>query len=76
MKVWKYALSAVGTALVLVACGGGNDAPAPVVAAPVAKPVFTKLVSFGDSLSDVGTYKVGLIAAVGGGKFTVNSAAA
>mgnify|MGYP006144805807 CR=1 FL=1 len=32
--------------------------------------------SFGDSLSDVGTYKVGTIAAVGGGKWTVNSATA
>jgi phospholipase/lecithinase/hemolysin len=27
---------------------------------------------FGDSLSDVGTYKVGVIAQVGGGKFTTN----
>ena len=27
---------------------------------------------FGDSLSDVGTYKVGMIAQVGGGKFTTN----
>lgn len=73
MKVWKYALSSMGAALVLVACGGGGDLP---VLAPVAKPVFTKMVSFGDSLSDVGTYKVGLLAAVGGGKFTVNSATA
>jgi phospholipase/lecithinase/hemolysin len=32
------------------------------------------MVTFGDSLSDVGTYKVGTIAAVGGGQFTVNAA--
>ncbi|UUZ46896.1 hypothetical protein LP420_24640 [Massilia sp. B-10] len=30
------------------------------------------MVSFGDSLSDVGSYAVGTIAAVGGGKFTIN----
>lgn len=35
---------------------------------------FHSLVSFGDSLSDVGTYAVGTIAALGGGQFTVNSA--
>lgn len=74
MTVWKYALSALSAALVLVACGGGDDTPAPIAATP--KPVFTKMVNFGDSLSDVGTYKVGLLAAVGGGKFTVNSATA
>ncbi len=31
-----------------------------------------QVVVFGDSLSDVGTYQVGDIAAVGGGKFTTN----
>lgn len=31
-----------------------------------------QVVVFGDSLSDVGTYKVGAIAQVGGGKFTTN----
>ena len=31
-----------------------------------------QVVVFGDSLSDVGTYKVGFIAQVGGGKFTTN----
>ena len=31
-----------------------------------------QVVVFGDSLSDVGTYRVGDIAAVGGGKFTTN----
>jgi len=32
----------------------------------------SQVVVFGDSLSDVGTYKVGAIAQVGGGKFTTN----
>jgi phospholipase/lecithinase/hemolysin len=35
-------------------------------------PRIRQVVSFGDSLSDVGTYKVGAIAQVGGGKFTTN----
>ena len=35
---------------------------------------FSSQISFGDSLSDVGTYAVGTIAALGGGQFTVNSA--
>ncbi|UUZ46892.1 hypothetical protein LP420_24620 [Massilia sp. B-10] len=46
----------------LSACGGGdNDTPA-----TPAKPVFASQVSFGDSLSDVGTYKVGAVLALGG----------
>lgn len=36
-------------------------------------PQFSALVSFGDSLSDVGTYAVGTVLAFGGGKYTVNS---
>jgi phospholipase/lecithinase/hemolysin len=60
--------TALLSALVLVACGGsgsdGNQAP---------KVKFSSMVSFGDSLSDVGTYKVGMIAALGGGMYTVNS---
>lgn len=38
-----------------------------------AKAKFKSQISFGDSLSDVGTYAVGTIAALGGGQFTVNS---
>jgi len=33
---------------------------------------FSRQISFGDSLSDVGSYAVGTIAALGGGEFTVN----
>jgi outer membrane lipase/esterase len=55
--------------LALAACGGGG-------ADTSTKVSFTSLVSFGDSLSDVGTYKVGTIAAVGGGKWTANDSTA
>lgn len=58
-------LATLTAALLLSACGGGGSETS-------TKVTFTSLVSFGDSLSDVGTYKVGTIAAVGGGKFTVN----
>ena len=34
---------------------------------------FSSQISFGDSLSDVGTYAVGTVAALGGGQFTINS---
>ena len=54
-------------AMLLAGCGGGSDVPA--------KPRFSARVSFGDSLSDVGTYKVPAITAYGGGQFTVNGAA-
>lgn len=67
MRQTNFAL-AILTAAVLSACGGsGNDTPA---AQP--KPHFAAQVSFGDSLSDVGTYKVGAVAALGGGKYTIN----
>ncbi|MET1114033.1 MAG: SGNH/GDSL hydrolase family protein [Comamonas sp.] len=61
------------------ACGGDSrpePAPAPVVTAPVvtesAKPRLATLISFGDSLSDVGTYAVGAVKSLGGGKFSIN----
>jgi outer membrane lipase/esterase len=44
----------------LAACGDGDDSR------------FHSMISFGDSLSDVGNARVGTIAAVGGGKWTVN----
>lgn len=55
--------AALAAAVLVVACGGSDD-----------KVQFSSVVSFGDSLSDAGTYKVGTIAALGGGKFTVNGA--
>ena len=50
-------------ALTLSGCGGSSSSTTPQ---------FTQMVSFGDSLSDVGTYRVGAVAALGGGEFTIN----
>jgi outer membrane lipase/esterase len=61
----RMKLSALAAAAVLVACGGGGGGIQ-----------VNSTVSFGDSLSDVGTFRVGTIAAVGGGEWTVNSATA
>ena len=64
----RFKLAALGAATLLAACGGGgSDSPS------VPQGRYSSLVVFGDSLSDVGSYKVGAIAALGGGKFTVNS---
>ncbi|MBD8532739.1 MULTISPECIES: SGNH/GDSL hydrolase family protein [unclassified Massilia] len=67
MRQTNFALALL-TAAALAACGGtgseGGD--------QTHKVAFTQQVSFGDSLSDVGTYKVGAIAAAGGGAFTIN----
>lgn len=56
-------------ALLLAACGGGDN-PAPFK--------YERLVSFGDSLSDIGTHNVGTIKFLsdntgGGGRWTTNS---
>ena len=62
MRQIKCALSLV-VAATLASCGG-NDGPEP----------FRAQVMFGDSLSDVGTYAVGTVAALGGGKYHINGA--
>ncbi|MBL8332386.1 MAG: SGNH/GDSL hydrolase family protein [Rubrivivax sp.] len=75
---WPLAAS---LALALAACGGNDtDVPGsvPPAGAPTAKGSFTAVVSFGDSLSDVGTYAPGTsLAGDGsapylGGRFTTN----
>ena len=63
MRLLKSFLPVLLSAAALLACGGGDDGVE-----------LKSVVSFGDSLSDVGTYKVGTVAALGGGKFTVNGA--
>ena len=68
MKKLKLALSAMGTALILAGCGGGGSGTA-----SSNRLGLTSMVVFGDSLSDAGTYKVGVVAAIGGGTHTVNS---
>lgn len=65
MRQLKMVALAVAFTGLLASCGGGET--------PVK---FNQMITFGDSLSDVGTYKVGAIAAFGGGQFTVNSSVA
>jgi phospholipase/lecithinase/hemolysin len=68
----KTSLAAWGAALLMAGCGGGGSDTATRVS-------FSSLVTFGDSLSDVGTYKVGSVAAIaaatggGGGRWTISS---
>ena len=84
IRPWASAtLLATFTALLLSACGGGDpDVPgsgAPA-GAPSTKGTFAAVVSFGDSLSDVGAYAPATsltgngAAPYFGGKFTTNSA--
>ncbi|MDB5891689.1 MAG: hypothetical protein JWP47_2520 [Polaromonas sp.] len=65
MKSLKFGFCALGLAAVLAGCGGGD------IRSP--EPRYSAMVVFGDSLSDIGTYKVSAIATAGGGKYTVNS---
>ncbi|WP_284615715.1 SGNH/GDSL hydrolase family protein [Aquabacterium humicola] len=70
------------TAALLAACGGGDDpyvpGTTPTAGAPTTKGNFTALVSFGDSLSDIGAYAPATSltgngqAPYFGGKFTTN----
>ena len=81
-KAWGLSLL---TCLLLAACGGGDPtipgsgSPA---GAPTTKGTFTAIVSFGDSLSDVGAYAPATslagngLAPYFGGKWTTNSAGA
>lgn len=66
MRQNRFGLIVV-TALALIIAGCGGSSPNSVT--PVK---FTSQVVFGDSLSDVGTYQVGTIKAIGGGMYTVN----
>jgi phospholipase/lecithinase/hemolysin len=62
-------ITAVSLAVTLTACGGGDDnSPAP--STPTATSL--QVVSFGDSLSDVGTYAPNISLEFGGGRFTTN----
>lgn len=72
MKQFRAGALALLAGALLAACGGGGDGDQ----SPKVK--FTRLVSFGDSLSDVGSYATATFVAAtgGGGKYTVNSASA
>jgi len=67
MRQMNFALALLAAAA-LAACGGTGSSGGD----QTHKVAFTQQVSFGDSLSDVGTYNVGAIAAAGGGKYTIN----
>ena len=62
---FRTSLAAAAAALILVACGGGDGADEPVFS-------YDKVVVFGDSLSDTGTYQVGTVNLAGGGRWIVN----
>lgn len=64
-KRWGH-LAAWTAAVLLAACGGSEDGD------QSPKVQYGKLVAFGDSLSDVGSYQVGIVASLGGGRYTVN----
>jgi len=66
MKKFRVLATALAAAAFLAGCGGsdpGNQSP---------RVAFTQMVNFGDSLSDVGTYKTSIIGANGGGHFSIN----
>ena len=66
MKKFHVLTTALAAAVFLAGCGGnegGNQQP---------RVAFKSMVSFGDSLSDVGTYAVGAVAAQGGGHYSIN----
>ena len=72
MKDIRWKLAALAAAAIVAACGGGESADG-----PSNKVGINAMVSFGDSLSDIGSYKVGSIAGLaaatgGAGTFTVN----
>lgn len=68
MRHTTFALTALALA-VLAGCGGSNG---PRAGDQTLKVQFASQIAFGDSLSDVGSYAVGTVKALGGGKFTVN----
>ena len=65
MRNIKFVFTGIAFAALLTACGGSSDN----------RIKFAQVVTFGDSVSDAGAYQVGQIAALGGGKFTVNGVA-
>ncbi len=82
MKLIRNLAPLALSALLLAACGGGDPyvpGSGSPSGAPTTKGSFSAVVSFGDSLSDVGTYTPGTAIpglATVGGKFTTNSATA
>jgi len=67
MHSFKVLALGLSAALVVACGGGGNGDQSPKIK-------YTTMVVFGDSLSDIGSYRVGPIATAGGGRFSVNPA--
>jgi outer membrane lipase/esterase len=69
MKKFHPSWVAAAAAALLVACGGGGEGDQST------RVEYGKLVTFGDSLSDVGSYNVapGVVAALHGGRYTINT---
>jgi phospholipase/lecithinase/hemolysin len=75
MKTKQCLLSLTLTILLAACSGGDGGSGGSTVLADGPQAVrlqYGAQLTFGDSLSDVGTYAVGAIAAAGGGKFTIN----
>jgi phospholipase/lecithinase/hemolysin len=70
LRVKQIAVATAAFAM-LAACGGGSDNNNSSSSTP-AGGVKLQVVSFGDSLSDVGTYAPVIQASFGGGRFTTN----
>ncbi|WP_144148017.1 SGNH/GDSL hydrolase family protein [Paraburkholderia sp. BCC1884] len=70
LRVTQIAMASAAFAL-LAACGGGSSDNNNASSTP-AGGVKLQVVSFGDSLSDVGTYAPVIQASFGGGRFTTN----
>jgi phospholipase/lecithinase/hemolysin len=70
LRVTQIAMASTAFAL-LAACGGGSDNNNNASSTP-AGGVKLQVVSFGDSLSDVGTYAPVIQGSFGGGRFTTN----
>jgi outer membrane lipase/esterase len=66
MKKFRVLITAVAAAAFLAACGGSNPGD------QSSKVAFTRMVNFGDSLSDVGTYKTQIVGGSGGGHYSIN----
>lgn len=69
MKKFRPVWLAVAAAAFLVACGGGGEGD------QSHRNTYGKMVTFGDSLSDVGSYNVGVVTALtagAGGRYTIN----
>jgi outer membrane lipase/esterase len=67
MRQTKFVLALLAAAA-LAACGSNGSTGGP----QVNKVQYSSMVAFGDSLSDVGSYAVGTVAQLGGGKYTIN----